>query len=277
MASRVDDEQPTDSSSAAWESAEAAGLPTASIVVADHNETRAELYEMWLSEYEVRVAGSLPELVDSLEPTTGVVVLSVEFSDHSTERLVRTLRDGNPARQIVVTADDPIDGILDVTPDAFLVRPLHEAAIQSAVEELHVKAVFGLLIGAYYSLTVEASAREVADADGVDESTEYEQLVDGIGRIQTGLGELTDRLSEADKREITGRIGSAADAETRPAQDDGGSEECGCTEELQAGTPLYESTYWERIASFVWKCSDCGATKREQRSGNPEVAKRYRT
>ena len=234
------------------------------IAIADHNEVRKELYERWLPHAETVTVDSLSELGNILDPRVGIVVLSVDFSDRDTAEVISALRQDNLCRWVVVTVDDPIDGIFDTSPDEVLVRPLDEDALRSTIDTLRPRAAYGRLLGVYYSLATEASA--VGTGDGPSDAATEQQLHKRLGRIKAELDHLTAQLSDDDRQEILDRISPSNDPVGADSPDSG---QCRCSDDTPA------EAEWEQIASDVWKCVQCGRTRRENRPGNPDVAKRY--
>lgn len=244
-------------------------LSSISVTIADHNDVRGDLYELWLPDVDTTVVDSLSALEASIDSTTGVVVLSVGFSDRSTEELLEALRSDLPGRQLLVTADDPMDGILDVTPDEFLVRPLDESTLRSTVETLRMRATYGVLLGRYYSLAVDSSATMIGDDGCVDEEVSQEQTA-RLQRIKRILGRIEATIGETDRQEVLDRF---VDDDRQPSTDR--TEDCVCTTDRATARPPRESPIWEQMAAHVWQCVHCGRNRRDARPGNSEIAKRY--
>ncbi|WP_049985377.1 bacterio-opsin activator domain-containing protein [Halobellus rufus] len=174
---------------------DAAPGPTASaeepvVLVVDDDRDLADTCEYWLrDDYEVRVAYGGREALDRLDDEVDVVLLDRRMPDLSGDEVLEEIDErGFDCRIAMMTAVEPDTDIVEMPFDEYLVKPVDEAGVRDAVEELLVRSEFDDRVREYFAL---ASTEAVLDDRNIDELRDPE-----------ALDELTERVRELrDERE----------------------------------------------------------------------------
>lgn len=169
------------------------------VLVVEDDRALADTYAAFLEpQFEVRVAYSGEQAIDSLDFEPDVVVLDRRLGGISGEEVLRAIEARNDGiRVAMVTGVQPDFEIADFGIDAYLVKPIDEADLREAVE--HVRSLDDLdeMEIALSSkrlkrnlLEVEKSPEQLADNETFDRlEREIERLESEIERLESDLQE----------------------------------------------------------------------------------------
>lgn len=232
-------------------------LPTSNVVVCEQNRTRADLYALWLDEYDVQTALTKREVEEVVDETIAVVVLDQSFGDGAAEEALEYFRSYAPQCRVVSTRERssafPRLGL-----DHNLVRPVFEADLVDIVETLVYRANYQLLLEHYYRTTVALSSYEWQGDEEATGAERYDRLRSRANYIQSLLSKLRPEMSDDDVRavvsditveDIPGLEGTeSVDSKYRPD----GCSRCGSD---WSGSDDQSVT---QLGAYVWRCTDCG-------------------
>jgi len=232
-------------------------LLTSTVVVCEQNKTRADLYTLWLDNFDTKTALTTRQVDEAVNDTVAVVVLNQEFGDGAAESVLELVRSRAPACRVVETRDRSA-AFPRLGADHSLVKPVFEDELTEQVETLVCRTNYQLGLELYYRTTAAMSTFEWTDDGGDDE--QYKRLNERSERLQSLLTALRDRLTDDDlsavMRDI--RVGdieradSAEEIDTKYCPDR--CSNCGqdWTERQDGELPV------EQLGAYVWRCSGCG-------------------
>lgn len=161
------------------------------VLIVEDKERTARMYRLYLDdEYEVRVATDGKEGLEKLDHDVDVVLLDRLMPNLSGDEMLAELQSKDiDCRVVMVTAVDPDTDLLDMEFDQYLVKPVEEAELRSAVERMLARdalenQVQDMLAIASKLATLEAKL----EPEQLEESGAYQQL----------LGEFEQLRNEAD-------------------------------------------------------------------------------
>ncbi|WP_152422931.1 response regulator receiver protein [Halorubrum kocurii] len=235
-------------------------LPASGVVVCESNRTRADLYELWLDDREVRRALTRSQFVEAFDAGIAVVVVEHSFGDGGAEPVLERVGAEAPHCRVAGIRDRST-----ATPepryDREIERPVFEAELADSVESLFNRANYHLLLDLYYRTTVVISAYEWrADGDPSDDER-YGRLRDRADRIQDYLNELRPRMSDEDVRAVARgiTIADVADAADGEASIESKYRPDACSRCGQDWSePIDGGDSAARLAAYVWRCVNCG-------------------
>ena len=239
-------------------------LPASTVVVCEANKTRADLYGLWLDDYEPRRALTTAQFAEAFDAGVSVLVLDDSFGGGRAEAVVERAR-SEAAHCRVLGIRERSDAADPSTFDRDLERPVFEADLTDCVETLLYRANYHLLLDKYYRTTVLISAYEWRGGDAASEggdSTEderYARLRDRAERLQGYLTDIRPRMTDEDVRAVAEGIAVGDDdAPERPAVESKYRPDecarCGCDwrEPTDGDSPA------TKLGAYVWRCGDCG-------------------
>lgn len=171
----------------------------AAILIVSGNRERGERCASYLRPtYEVDTAADVESAREALDRRTDVVFVDEELPDGTGEDVVRSIRGRSiRARAAVFTPEVPRDDVSDRGFDEFLVTPVADDELQSAVERLLDLLAYDEKLRE----SAELASQRASMAAGVAEWS---------GDIEDRYSHVTARLDqlEDDLRTIGGRIGA---------------------------------------------------------------------
>lgn len=100
--------------------------PDPTVIIAGENATRAELYELWLSECEVRVALTREQVAEVADESVAVAVVAEEFGDGTAETVIELVRSRSRFCQVITTARDRRQVFPQLEVDTHMRKPVFE-------------------------------------------------------------------------------------------------------------------------------------------------------
>lgn len=276
------------------------------VAILEANRTRAELYQLWLEEYDVDVAVTRAEAGERIDRETAVVVLNRQFADGAAPELLEVVRVRNPHCRVAVTRDAD-EGFPGIDPAYHLVKPVFEADLCDVVGRLVRQVNYRLALLEYYRTTGELAALEfVSDrsdpGDGGDSGDSGDsgddshpagtndpdsgtESADGrarllerrVVRLRKLLAAYRERFDEGDVAAVMESIsfGSVPDADDAGS---GGSSKyqpdncsnCGRVWDVTASGRTARG--FAKLGAFVWRCVDCGQVQMQADPSHQRVS-----
>jgi DNA-binding response OmpR family regulator len=242
------------------------------VVVCEPNQTRAELYALWLESADITVALTTHEAIDACDETTTVVVLDQGFADDRTRDLLSHLRSESPLCRVIETRDRssafPTLGL-----DYHLVKPVFEDELKDKVETLLFRANYHLVLRLYYQTTAPLLALQ-SRSDLTDSDIERrEKLEERTERLKRIIRTYQRELSEEDIAAVKDAVNYTPVSKARTADTDIGSkyrpDKCARCREPWSSS----GTRVTRLGAYVWRCGSCGHVQMRADPSHQDVGK----
>lgn len=229
------------------------------VVIFEDNATRADLYELWLVECEVRIALTERDVEAVVDDSVAVAVFAEEFGDESAGAVVEYVRSQSPFCQVVTTSRDRRQVCPQLDVDTHMTKPVFEDDLRETVERLAAKALYGRTLVKYYQLAGQLTMTEVAPDRSDKERAALERRVE---RVREVLATCSATLEPEDRQDIVHDIAQrheASDNDEEQIKSKYVPDKChGCgTGWSPSGDDDRWSSY-KRLGSFVWRCTECG-------------------
>lgn len=244
-------------------------LLTDTITIFKQSRTRAELYRLWLDEFDVRIALTKAEAAEVIDGGTAVAIVGSEFGDGDAAKLVDVLRARTPACRIAVTRDRS-EGFPEVDPEYHLVTPVFEEELREVVAHLLGQVNYRIALVEYYRATGELASLEFAaerdTTDKVDGGPDAERAAELERRIERLKRLLAEYRAALDRQDIAAVMESisfrspAVDADEEPQSSSkyhpDHCSKCGRNWDVSKSTR--EAAGFTQLGAYVWRCADCG-------------------
>lgn len=239
------------------------------VTIFKENQTRAELYKLWLDEFDVRIALTKSEAAKVLDGTTGVAIVGREFGDGDAPKLLEVLRARTPYCRVVVTRDRA-DGFPGVDPDQHLITPVFKGELRELVTRLLGQVNYRIALVEYYRAAGELASMEfVSDRSNVDDGAERPddereaELERRVGRLKRLLGEYRGALDRDDIAAVMQSISFSSPAGERGPEPKSVSKyhptKCSnCGRNWDVSRSSREGKGFSQLGAFVWRCVGCG-------------------
>ena len=159
------------------------------VLVIDDEEKLADMYALWLrNEYDVRTANSARAAVDALDETVDVVLLDRRMPGVSGDRFLEELPERRPFGVIMITAVHPDFGIVDMSFDDYLPKPVQSDDLRAAID--HQIDVLGRnrKLREYLATRAKLGALEAGKPPHeLDDHDAYDELRTTADRLERGL------------------------------------------------------------------------------------------
>jgi len=236
-------------------------LLTSNVLVVEENRTRADLYALWLDDFDVRVAVTPGQVEDELDDTVAVTVLEQEFADGSAESVLEAIRARAPACRVVATRDRSAT-FPDLGVDHQLVQPVFEEELLDLVRTLVCQVNYRLALQLYYRTTSQLASLDVKQRLSEERADRQDTLERRADSLRTLLGGLRTHMTDEDIATIVRQITAEADFEEADSTETADSkyrpDSCSnCGREWSAPSVDGQSGV-VRLGAYVWRCGDCG-------------------
>lgn len=233
-------------------------LPTDTVLVCEQNRTRADLYALWLDDYDVRTALTERQLTDSVTGSVAVAVVNQSFGDRVGSAL-ETVEDNAPYCRIVATRERGTS-LAHAGFDHDLTRPVFEEDLVECAETLLHRVNYRIALEQYYRTTAALSAYEMGADESATVDERIERLKERATRFRGFLNELRKDMTSDDVRSVV-RDTSVGDI---PGLD--GTESLSskyrpdsCVRCDADWTELADGKQpFVKLGAYVWRCADCG-------------------
>lgn len=231
------------------------------VVVCEENKTRAELYELWLEGFDVRVAVTKQAADEAVTGTTAVVVLDQAFGDGAAETLLERVRSRAPVCRVVGMRERSA-AFPDLNVDHQLVKPIFREELTEIIEKLAIRANYQLALKLYYQTTVHLSTFEMKTAESEGEKDRYERLEARAERLKSIVLGLQAHLTKEDIVDIRHSVSFEKGRPEPESREKIGSKyrpdrcsRCGADWERTARA---DETEVRKLGAYVWQCGGCG-------------------
>lgn len=239
------------------------------VTIFKENQTRAELYKLWLDEFDVRIALTKAEAADVLDGTTAVAVLGREFGDGDAPKLLEVLRTRTPHCRVAVTRGRS-GGFPGIDPEYHLVTPVFEDELRETVARLIGQVNYRLALVEYYRTAGELASvefvsdhSEARDSIGELQNDRAAELKQRVGRLKHLLSDYRERLDSDDIGAVMQSISfDSADGEPSPEPKSSSKycpEKCSnCGRNWDVSQSSREAKGFSQLGAFVLRCVGCG-------------------
>lgn len=163
--------------------------PARVLVVEDEKEL-TELYSQWLNGgFTVEVAQDRNTAYGQLLTPVDVIVVDRNLPDGSGDKLLADIRElGLDCRVVMITAEEPDIDILGIEFDDYLLKPVSEEELRSAVTRLVDQKYFKDKLIEFNQLKVKkALLKTYCSSPELADNEEYAALEDRLQELQEGL------------------------------------------------------------------------------------------
>lgn len=245
--------------------------PLPAVVVCEENQTRAELYRLWLDTYDVRVALTEPQAREEIDDEVGVGIINQSFADGGAEDVLELVESRSPMARVVATRERS-SMFPELGVDHQLVKPVFEDELADTVGQLIHRANFHIALKAHYRVAATLASHRLHPAEsdiGEDQFETLERRADYLTTVIAGATEEMDKSDiDAVRRALTFE-GSFEVPEDRasfdskylpPTCSDCGTDWSGAT--MNGEDPVV------KLGAHVWRCRSCGCVHMETRVGS---------
>lgn len=245
------------------------------VVVCEQNQTRAELYALWLTPADVTVALTAADAVEACDESTAVTILDQRFAGDRTRDLLGKLRSAAPLARIVETRDRS-SAFPSLGLDHDLVKPVFEEELKEMVETLVMRANYHLVLRLYYQTTAPLLGLQHRANPTESEVDHRERLEERADRLKQVIGAYQRELSEEDIAAVKDAVSYTPVRKARDSDSDIGSkyrpDKCSrCREPWNSS-----GTRVTRLGAYVWRCGNCGHVQMRADPSHQDVGKYYR-
>jgi predicted RNA-binding Zn-ribbon protein involved in translation (DUF1610 family) len=232
-------------------------FPAATVAVFEDNKTRAELYALWLEEYDVRVASSKRAAQEQIDDEIGVAVVSEVFADGVAETLVEIVRTESPLCR-VLAVEPRTEASVHLDAARRLAKPVFEETLRESVETLLQRLNYQLALQLYYKTRMDLAAHTGASPTDDPPTEEAERLQERASTLQSRLEQYREHLSEEDIAAVMHDLTLDADESKEKQEVDSKYWPDACPNCGEQWETDEETNTLTRIASYVWRCTRCG-------------------
>lgn len=234
-------------------------FPASTVAVFEENQMRADLYALWLDEYDVEVAVTKGEADEILDGSVVVAVLNQRFADGEASKLLEIIRARAPLCRVIATRERD-DAFPDVNVDHQLVKPVFEEELVEMTERLLRRANYHLALGRYYQTNVDRSAFEIHDGGPATDEDQYDYLQRRANHLQKLIVRLSQEMSKEDvlavKRDVLFESDIEEAESSEKIDDKYRPNKCSHCGQRWDGAPDGEPKVTQ-LGAYVWRCVDC--------------------
>ncbi|MFB6138237.1 MAG: response regulator transcription factor [Halobacteriaceae archaeon] len=170
------------------------------VLVVEDERDLADLYADWLAdEYDVRVAYTAQEALETVDDEVSVVLLDRRLPDRPGSEVLATIRErGLECRVAMVTAVDPDFDIVEMGFDDYLVKPVSRAELRETVDGLLSQRSYDERMREYAALARKRAVLESEkDQAKLAENEAYQELLERLDELS---GEVDDLVAGFDEQ-----------------------------------------------------------------------------
>jgi len=252
-------------------------LPLSKVAIFEENQTRADLYALWLDDHETTTVVTKRGVEEAVDQRLAVAVINQSFGDGAAASVNELLTSSAPLCRVIETRERS-EMFPDLDTDHHLVAPVFEEDLVARVRTLLSRANYHFAIGRYYQTSIELSSIEISDDEAGSSDEDYESLRDQLRRFQHLIaalrGEMTEEDVEAVKDEISFKDPTHGQGTTEPATNKYQPDHCSnCGEDWDSSSD--DAAGVVQLGAYVWRCLECGNVKMLPDPSHRDVA-RYR-
>jgi len=231
------------------------------LVICEENKTRAELYGLWLDEYDCRTALTKREARTEFDGTTAVAIVNQSFAGGETSELLDAIRTRSPLCRVVALRNRS-DAFPNLTVDHQLVKPIYPNELSEMVRTLMLRANYHLALRLYYQTTVKLSTFEMKGEQTDDETEQHERLEQRATELKTAVNALKQQMTSEDILAVRRDISFKKDVSDSDSKEKIDSKyrptKCSqCGDQWNRSSADNEAKVTQ-LGAHVWRCSNCG-------------------
>lgn len=181
------------------------------VLVVEDEPQIADLYRGCLegAGYGVRTEHTVADGLDAVDAEFDVALLDRRLPDgEGTDVLAEIRERGLDIRVAMVTAVVPDFDIIEMGFDLYLLKPISQEDLLNVVQTLFTRSEYDEKLQQTASLVSKRAILEVGKEESeLDESEEYDQLVERIDELNEELDDLTQEFTTEDYRTMFREIG----------------------------------------------------------------------
>lgn len=183
------------------------------VAIVEDDPMLVDLYTEWASRVgEVRTTTSGDQALDVIDGDVDVVLLDRRLNDtHGDEVLTALRKRGNTAQVAMLTAVDADFDILDLQFDDYLHKPVSRTEFKETIEQLLRRSHYEDTVRKFHELAAKRAALETAKPpDELQQSDEYQQLLDNLDRARAAADDYLDQFDSDDYRDAFKRLSATS-------------------------------------------------------------------
>lgn len=171
------------------------------VLVVEDEVDLADLYANWLGgQYDVRVANTAEEALDTLDEDVEVVLLDRRLPDMSGDEFLDAIREQRYRCQVaMVSAVDPDWDILEMRFDAYVVKPVERDELLALVSRLLARRLYNAEVRNFFALASKRATLEATkEPSELENSERYRELAAELERLRDELKGIIVELTDED-------------------------------------------------------------------------------
>lgn len=229
-------------------------LLTTTVLIAEDNRTRADLYALWLDDCEATVALTEQQVDSALEEPLALAVVDRAFGERDAPDILSMVQRRMPPCQVIGMRDRS-EGFPDLPTDQHLVKPVFEAELQELAERLIYRANYHYALRLYYQTSSNLIYHEINDGREGDEER-YERLRDRIERLRGLIQGLNAAMDREDVEAVRDDVSFEDEFEHSDSKEEISSkyrpDRCSrCRAEWDLDSVV-------QLGANIWRCGSCG-------------------
>jgi len=233
-------------------------ITTTVVGVFEENETRAELYRLWLDACEVQMALTKRQADEVVGTDLGVAVIDESFADGAAPTVVDLVRSRAPACRLLATRPRS-SAFPSLDADEQLVKPVFEDELVETVRGLLRQANYQLALTLYYRTVITLAPLEFGGPETDDER--YKRLSERADELRAVLAGLRKEMTDDDVAAVVRSLTVPDDIESAGSAEKVDSKyqpetcsRCGVewTDTEKSGPSVVQ------LAAHIWRCTGCG-------------------
>lgn len=173
------------------------------ILVVDDETRLADLYAEWLQQdgWSVETVYDGDAALESLTASIEIVLLDRRMPERTGEDVLEAIRDGGyDARVVMATAVDPDFDIIEMGFDDYLVKPISQTELLTAVDHVTQRATYESDMQTYYTLVSKKALLESKkSAPELHDKEEYQTLCTRVEELEEQTDATVSGLRDHDE------------------------------------------------------------------------------
>ena len=239
------------------------------VLIVDES-VRADLFELWLDDFNVESAVSRRQVTETFDGTVSVAIVRNELPDEVKSDLQSLIASRAPFCRTIITTTERVEIMYPgIEYDVCLSEPTNREGVQETVGRLLLRARYDANLRNYYECSMRATNREVQlDSEELAADEQYQQLSERMSTIKDRLDTILAHFDEDDLDAVQQSIrpdvgfGSGTKQKNKQRGEKYRPDKCvGCGLEWGVDHGGTIGDGYKRLGAFVWECAECGAVQ----------------